>query len=166
MEQKDKKFSEEYYAMIKQHKDALTDINERGAESPWEYSFGLDYLVEFLRSMRDYYERGENVWADDEKPTRLETLNKTLDYYEMWISAEDRYIQVIEHPETYKTQDNNDGTVTVIDLGFHCEYRCGKKFKTGRKAMKHCYKQIRKEQKKYKHLFFKMLEKYMEEWWD
>ena len=169
-------YSQEYYDMIEKHRAALTDINERGAGCPWEWSFGFDYLVEFIKSMRDYYERGENVWAieyrdEDPKkyknvPTRLETLNQTLDYYEKWISAEERYIRVVEHPETYKSQDNGDGTVTILDHGFHCEYLCGKKFKTGRKAMKRCYKDLRKEQKKYKHLFFKMLEDHMEEWWD
>ena len=176
MEQKNKRFSEEYYNMMNSHREALNRINKKASKRPWEYSYALDYLIEFIKFMRDYYDRHENVMAIERReedfkkyknvPTRLETLEKTLYYFEMWTNAEDRYVRVINHPETYKSHFNEDGTITVDNLGFHCEYLCGKKFKTGRKAMLRCYKRISKEKKKYKHLFFKTLEKYMEEWWD
>lgn len=167
--------NKDYQAMLAKYKKSLTKINKDASGSPWEWSWGLDYLVEFLRFMKDYYTLGVNVWAMERKnedpkryknvPTRLETLTKTLEYYDKWQGLEDEYIKVIDHPETYKEHDNGDGTVTIDDLGCHCEYKFGPKNNT-RKAMKITYKKLAKAQEKYKKLFFMSLAEHMEEWWD
>ena len=161
-----KKYSADYYKMMRKNRAALNKINKEAA--PWEYGHGIEYLVQFLRWMSDYYKLNENVWGMEAKdedpkrygnvPTRLETLEKTLYYYDMWQSAEERYITVVDHPETYKTHDNGDGTVTIEDLGCHCEYKCG--------TTKETYRQMFKEQKYYKRKFFNMINKYLESWWD
>ena len=165
---KPKERSPEYVRMFKEHKTELNKINKDGNQCPWEWSYGLDYLVEFLRFMRDYYKLGENVWGMERKdedpkryknvPTRLETLEKTLFHYDRWMNLEEEYVKVIDHPETYKEVDNGDGTVSIEDLGFHCEYKYG--------SMKRTYKKLHKEQEKHKKKFFMMLSKHMQEWWD
>ena len=160
-----KEYSDKYTAMMNKYRKSLNKLNKEGNHCPWEWSFGLDYLVEFLRFMRDYYALGENVWAQEDcewvkgvKYTRLQTLTKTLEYYDKWQNVENEYIQVVYHPETYAEHDNEDGTTTVDDLGFHCVYKYG--------TAKRTRKKIRKVQDKYKKLFFKNLYKYIETWWD
>lgn len=165
-ELKTKEHSQEYKNMMKIHKKEWENITEN--VGPWEWSYGLDALVEHLRWMRDYYKLGENVWGMEKKdedpkryrnvPTRLQTLEETLFYYDSWMNLKDEYIKVINHQETYKEHDNNDGTVTIENLGFHCKYKYGSINKT--------YKKLHKEETKYKKKFFKMLYKYIEEWWD
>ena len=160
--------NKDYQAMLAKYKKSLTKINKDASASPWEWSWGLNYLVEFLRFMRDYYALGVNVWSMERKdedpkrykdvPTRLETLTKTLEYYDKWQGLEDEYIKVVDHPETYKEHSNGDGTVTIDDFGCHCEYLYG--------SMKKTYKKLAKEQEKYKKLFFMSLAEHIEEWWD
>lgn len=170
-----KKWSKDYYDMLKEGAEKLDEIHECARKSPWEWSWGLDYFVEFLRFMRDYYKLGENVLAmerrdEDPKryknvPSRLESLEKTLYYYDKWQNLEKDYIKIVKHPETYRTRDNGDGTVTIQDMGFHCEYKYGPR-NNKRKAMKITYKKLNKDQAKYKKKFYKMLMKYLEDWWD
>lgn len=153
-----KERSKEYKDMMAKHKKILDGINREGHQSPWEWSFGLDYFVAFLRFMKDYYTLGENVWSVDDDTERLETISKALEYYDTWQTLEEEYIRVVHHPETRKTHDNEDGTVTVDDLGYHCEYRYG--------SMKKTYKRLYKAQKKYKKLFFDTVAENIEKWWD
>ena len=47
--------NKDYQAMLTTYKKSLTNINKDACGSPWEWSWGLDYLVEFLRFMKDYY---------------------------------------------------------------------------------------------------------------
>ena len=164
-----KERSSEYKEMMEKHQKEWAEIAENAG--PWEWSYGLDALVEHLRWMRDYYALGENVWGQEDKEwkkgvkyTRLETLEKTLFYYDKWMNLEDEYIQVVEHGKM-KSHDNGDGTATIDDLGFHCIYKYGPR-NNNRKAMKITYRKLHKAQQKYKKLFYKMLYKYMESWWD
>ena len=161
-ELKSKVRSPEYTAMMDTHHKKWAKIAANAR--PWEWSYGLDALVEHLKWMRDYYKLGENVWGQEDKGrkkgvkcTRLETLEKTLYYYDRWMNLENEYIQVIATGE-FKSHDNGDGTSTVDDLGFKCIYKY--------KSMKKTYKKLRKAEQKYKKLFYKMLYKYMESWWD
>ena len=170
-----KEWSKDYYDMLKEGAEKLDEIHECARKSPWEWSWGLDYFVEFLRFMRNYYKLGENVWAmerrdEDPKryknvPSRLESLEKTLYYYDKWQNLAEDYIKVVNHPETYRTHDNGDGTVTIQDMGFHCEYKYGP-HNNKKKAAKITYKRLSKDQAKYKKKFYKMLMKYLEDWWD
>lgn len=164
-ELQNKSRSPEYTAMMEKHGKALMRIAADAV--PWEWSYSLDALVEFLRWMRDYYKLGENVWGmelkdEDPKhfknhPTRLESIEKTLAYYDKWQGLEDEYIKVVRTGEL-KSHDNGDGTSTIDDLGCKYIYKYG--------SMKRTYKKLHKAQNKYKKLFYKMLYKYMESWWD
>lgn len=158
------KYSKAYRAMMDKNNNAIQKIAK--ATTPWDWSYGLDFLVAHLRWMRDYYKLGENVHAQEDKEwkkgvkyTRLEAIELTLKYYDMWQTVEDRYIQIVDHPETYHSTQNEDGTVTVDDLGYHCVYKCGNN-------MKRTYKAIAKEEKKWQKKFYKMLMNHLQEWWD
>lgn len=158
------KYSKAYRAMMDKNSNAIQKIAKEA--TPWDWSYGLDFLVAHLRWMRDYYKLGENVHAQEDKEwkkgvkyTRLEAIELTLKYYDMWQTVEDRYIQIVEHPETYHETPNDDGTVTVDDLGFHCVYKCGNN-------MKRTYKAMAKEEKKWQKKFYKMLMNHLQEWWD
>jgi len=156
--------SPEYLAMMDAHHKEWMEIAENAG--PWEWSYGLDAFIEHLKWMRDYYKLGENVWAAEENedkrykkvPTRLQTIEKTLYYYDKWQNAENDFIKIVEHPETYKSREEPDGTIVIEDLGYHWEYKY--------KSIKRTYKKIAKVQNKNKKLFYKMLYKYMESWWD
>jgi len=161
-ELKNKPKSPEYEAMMDAHRKEWTEIAENAG--PWEWSYGLDALIEHIRWMRDYYKLGENVWGQEDKEwkkgvkyTRLETLEKALYYYDRWMNLEDEYITV-EHYGEMKSHDNGDGTSTIDDLGFRCVYKYG--------SMKKTYNKLYKAQQKYKKLFFKTVFKYLESWWD
>ena len=81
---KNKKLSKKYKEMIREHKKELDNLNK--VAQPWDYGFGLDYFIEFMRFMKDYYELGENVYqAAPEKA--LETLKEALDEYELFDTA-------------------------------------------------------------------------------
>ena len=153
------KFSKEYTAMMDKNSNAIQEIAEM--TMPWDWAHGLNFLVAHLRWMRDYYKLGENVHAKEiekAKYTRLEGIEKTLYYYDMWQTVEDRYIQIVNHPETYHETPREDGTILVDDLGYHCVYKYG--------TAKRTYKKIAKEQKKWQKKFYKMLMNHLEEWWD
>lgn len=154
-----KERSPEYLAMMAKYKKSLNKINREGNQAPWEWSYGLDYLVEFMRFMKDYYTLGENVWGMPEYSKEcIDTLTEALDYYNKWQNLDDEYITVIHHPETYKSHENEDGTITVDDLGFHCVYKYG--------SAKRTYKKLYKMKRKYKRLFFKTIAENIEKWWD
>lgn len=158
--------SPEFTAMMDKHRNALIQIAKEA--HPGEWSYGLNGFVEFLRWMEDFYKLNENVWGMEKRdedpkhyknvPTRLESLQETLGYYDKWQGLEDEYVQVVYHPETYKEHDNGDGTSTIDNLGSHNVYKYG--------SMKRTYKKLRKAQNKYKKLFFKAVAKYLESWWD
>lgn len=160
--------NKDYQAMLEKYKKSLTHINAHACASPWEWSWGLNYFVEFLRFMKDYYALGVNVWAMERKdedperyknaPTRLETLTEAIAYYDKWQGLEDEYVKVVDHPETYKERSNGDGTVSIDDFGCHCEYKYG--------SVKKTYEKLLEDQEKYKKLFFASLAEHIEEWWD
>lgn len=152
-----KERSPEYIRMMGRNRRKLTNINRQAARSPWEWSWGLDYLVQFLRFMRDYYKLGENVWGAPENDTRLETLEQTLAYYDKWQNLDEEYIKGEKIGEM-QFEKNDDGTATLVDTGYRFTYKYG--------SAKRTYKKLAKAEKKYKKLFFKMLYKYMESWWD
>lgn len=165
---KEAKENPEYQAMMAKYKKSLAKINKDASTCPWEWSFGLDYFVEFLRFMQEYYKLGINVWAMERKdkdpkryknvPTRYESISKALEYYDKWQGLEDEYITVVDHHETYKSHPNDDGTVTIDDLGYDVIYKYGNAKKT--------YQKLHKEEERYKKLFVNYVAKHIHEWWD
>lgn len=176
-EKQNKKFSPEYYDMQAKYKHELKNIAVNAG--PWEFSYILDFLVTYIRWMRDYYKNGEGVWGIEQRdedpkryknvPTRLETLEKALAYYDKWQSLEDEYIKLVPNKDGFKSEDNGDGTSTIINLGYDVIYKYGPKGKSEkahRRAARITYKKLHKAQEKYKKLFFNTVRKYIESWWD
>lgn len=53
---------------------------------PYDYRFGLDPFLDFLRYMRDYYEAGDNVHS--EEGDRLQTLKDAISMFEVYDDEE------------------------------------------------------------------------------
>lgn len=147
--------SPEFIQMMRKNRWLLGQIHKNSKNNPYDFYYGLEYLVQFMRFMRDYYKLGENVHS--QSLFRLETLEKTLNYYDKWQGLEDEYIQVVKTGE-FKSHDNGDGTFTIDNIGYKCIYKYG--------SMKRTYRKLKQKQRKYKKLFFKMLYKNIESWWD
>lgn len=164
-----------YKKMMRKYKKLLR--KDAKAMVPWEWSFGLDALVDFLRWMLEYYELGYNVWAMEHRdedpelykgfPTRAESLKETIYYYDRWHNCCEDYYKIAYTPEELKK---------YLDLGFHLDdeendtiekslRRAGTWTLTlyeGKKNTEECHKAILD----YKHKFFECLEEHLEEWWD
>lgn len=54
---------------------------------PYDYRFGLDPFLDFLRYMRDYYEAGDNVHS--EEGDRLQTLKDAISMFEFYDAIDD-----------------------------------------------------------------------------
>ena len=163
------KESPEYQEMMKHYKKSLSDINKEACQSPWEWTWGLDYFVEFLRFMQAYYKLGINVWAMERKaedpkryknaPTRYESLTQALAYYDKWQGLEDEYIKV-EIPDDFTqmfSEPDEDGCCKFLG-GSHITYKYG--------DIKKTYKKLHKEQEKYKKLFVNYVLEHIQDWWD
>lgn len=98
-----KKTSKEHKQMMKTHKKNLKKIYKN--TNPFDYAFGLDYLIEHIRWMKDFYSYNEQVVGEDNtKLTRLESLTKTLNAYDKWQELEDN----IAEGEEEQKQLNKD----------------------------------------------------------
>lgn len=82
-------------------------------------------------------------------------VEEILKEYEEWQNCEDKYYKLVQHPETYKTHDNGDGTVTIDDLGCHIEYALGSAELT--------WKAYIDEYNFHKKRFFELLNEYIDE---
>ena len=78
-----------YKSLLRRNKKRLDALNKKARKSPWDWGFGLDYLIAFMEFMREYYNLGENVWQAEESLTQVrESLDKTLNAYYEWINFE------------------------------------------------------------------------------
>ena len=157
----------QYKDMMKRYKKLFKKDVENLC--PWDWSFGLDLLINFLKWMLDYYKLGYNVWAaeDPTKKTRVESLQETLKWYDRWMTCCDDY---------YKIAHNEEELKHYLSLGFHLvskDEEISSKFNEehgyysltlyeGRENVEACNKAYND----YKHKFFECLEKHLEEWWD
>ena len=144
---------------------------------PWDWSFGLDAFVDFLKWMYEYYKLGYNVWALDvtdpnegihTEKTRADSLKETLMYYDRWQTCCDDYYKIAKSEEEIKHYEK---------LGFHVVSPKDDAIeqsmrKTGRTTLilypdsKENVEKCDEAYRDYKHKFFECLEKYIEEWWD
>ena len=155
-----KHYSRDYYKMMRNNRKKL--VQAAKSVYPWNCE-AYELLIPYLEWVRDYYKKGENIHAMENfewnpeaiKKTRLEMVEEILNEYNEWQTCEDKYYKVVHHPETYKSHSNDDGTVTVDDLGFHVEYALGDHDLTN--------KAFNDEYNFHKHKFFELLEKYLEE---
>ena len=169
-----KEKKKDYKRMMKHYKKLLKK-NVKDA-APWDWGFGLEMFVNFLRWMQKYYELGYNVWAmesKDEDPvnfkdalTRAESLKQTIYYYDKWHNCSEDYYKIAYTEEELKH---------YLRLGFHSvkeENGVAKQLSTKTWYLtlyEDKYKNVEECNKAcedYKHKFFESLETYLEEWWD
>lgn len=136
---------------------------------PFDYSFGLDAFIDFLKFMKEYYELGYNVWAMERKdedpvnyadvPTRVESLKETIRFYNLWQNADECFTKIV-----YTEQERD----YYIKMGYHLQTSAfeGHYYLTYYKDVHENFEAIAKATAEYKHKFFECLEKYINEWWD
>lgn len=153
--------------MMEKYDKELSELHNYAKTSPYEWGCGFNYFIKFLEFMRDFYGLGQNVFSEEDcisdrrkrrELTRFESLSLALKYYDRWQNIEDEYITLVYHPETFNMTHNADDTCSIKDCGIEVKYR----YKTAKKT----YNKMNKARKKYKKLFFKTLNKYIEGWWD
>ena len=161
-----------YKKMMKKYRKNLYKINKSTSRCPWSSGAGLEYFVEYLRFMREYYEIGYNVWAYDnceceefecpDHPTRLQSLNMVLAAYEEWEACEDKYFKWVpddpKNPYKMETKKTEDGYLEVTDWGGHIEGLLSDR-EENLKAYDKEYKRLKKQ-------FFELVAEYFEDWSD
>lgn len=93
--------SRKYCKMLKTYRKSLKKIAKECR--PWDYGWSIDFLIEHLKFMRDYYALGENIigmedkeWKPEEKYTCLEMINQILAAYQEFNDYSPDFSQ-IEH---------------------------------------------------------------------
>ena len=77
--------SKQYKKLFKKHRKEIMKQAKKASKNPFDFGVGLELFVKHLYFMHDYYELGENVWAqENEEITRLEMLNQILAEYLAW----------------------------------------------------------------------------------
>ena len=130
--------SKSYKKMIKKYKKELTELNRDASIRPWDWAFGLDYFIAYMRFMQEYFTLKENEDESDEWATRAKnTLTETLNAYEDWknCSLSEEYFSHTEDGAIIFTGDES-----VIE--------------------EHNKEYARRRKK-----FFTLLSKYIESWW-
>lgn len=68
---------------------------------PWDYQFGLDFYVEQLRFLLEYYKLGENVFQVHEGREKIiRTVTEAIDHYEKWMNTQ-RWDEVKKERELF-----------------------------------------------------------------
>lgn len=168
------KRKKEYKQMMKKYKKEFKKLLKEAG--PWEWGHMTDFMITFMKWMRDYYQLGYNVWAiedcdafpetDGNKPTRLQSLNTAIQLYNRWQNVHDDYYKIAYTEEELKH---------YLRLGFHSVKKengiakqLGTKtwyltlYEDNSKNVEECNKAY----KECKHAFFDYLEEHIEEWWD
>lgn len=153
----------EYRSMMAKHRKAITEVAKRASRCPWDYGPGIDMLVHHLRFMKDYYDLGVNVIADDspcddhpsDRPnkTRSEMLGEILHEYDEWMSCEDKYWW----GETEFPGEDDDGHSDIQD-----RYVMHTKYEDPQRNME----EFVRECDAHRHAFFDLLAQYVEYLWD
>lgn len=157
----------EYKKMMKRYKKLF----KKSAKEllPFDWSYGLDLLVNFLKWMKDYYELGYNVWTSEipGDKSRKDSLKETLHWYDRWMNVCDDY---------YKTAYNEEELKHYKELGFRVVEHTDDAIEELIRKMGYVsltlydseenLKACCKAEEDYKHKFFECLEKYLESWWD
>ena len=81
----ERKRRREYKRMFSRNMRKIKRIVKSKDFGPWDFCYGIDLFIAFLRFMEDFYSLGYNVWAldeDDNGKSRLGSLRATLEAYE------------------------------------------------------------------------------------
>lgn len=164
----EKQLRKQYFKMIKKNRKELDSLNRAARTRPWDWSFGLDYLIAYMEFMRDYYNLGWNVWQTDETLVPLKkSLDETLEAYKKWDEC------VLDHfyPEAFKIAEQQYYNLCreenkKVDLNEKEKYikECISPDEwpfTEENLNKYGEEYIRRRNK-----FFQLLSENIEKWWD
>lgn len=135
-----KKLSKHYKKTMKYYKKRLVKIAK--ATKPWDFGWLLDFIRADLSFMAEYYEYGENVYAEDINNDRCKTLYEALYLYDLWINFN---IKNYSKFKNFNREDYNN--------------LCESEQKLIKEEIDKLYAKQRME-------FFKYLGKHIEDWWD
>lgn len=133
--------TKQYKKMCRKHKKILKRITKNAV--PWDSGSCLEYLIAFITFMRDYYQLDENVYGkentldESNDLTRIESLNKALTEYKLYVDTEDKYF-------LFK----------------------GEKFTTLIPNKKENMEMCLREKEKHLNQFWNILKEYFNRWWD
>ena len=130
--------SKSYKKMIKKYKKELTELNQDACTRPWDWEFGLDYLIAYMRFMLEYFTlRSEDEESDEWATEAKNTLTETLNAYENWKNC--------SLPEKYFSSTEDGAIIFTGDESVLEEHN--------------------KEYTRRRKRFFTLLSKYIESWW-
>ncbi len=171
-EEKAKELKEQrkkYFKMLKKHQKNLDACNKKAHRSPWDWSFGLSYLVEYISFMKDYYDLGWNVMQSDESLKKVKnSLNKTLKAYEEWndfvfetFDDQQRLLLAQEYYRICREEGKKPDffeQIKYVQEHFHADET--------HEANKDKIKELNKQYNQKRKNFFKLLSDNIEYWWD
>lgn len=130
----------EYFKMLKHYKKTIRALAKDASTKPFDWQFGMDLFIEYMKFMKEYYEIGYNVWACEitKKCTRAKSLAMTLDEYNTWMDNDsaifDKYYKKTEDAKALSAEEAAKAYSSEINL--------------------------------HKKKFFNYLFKYLQDWWD
>ena len=164
----EKKWRKKYLKMLKKHQKELDSLNKVAHRAPWDWSFGLDYLIAYMEFMQEYYDLGWNVCQSDESLTLLKkTLKEALDAYKEWSNFNTEFF----HPESYRILDQeyhdlcqkeNKKILINEEMQYIEEHMPSEEWPFSEENLKKFNKLYKQKRNK----FFKLLGDHIERWWD
>ena len=132
---------------------ALNEWNKDVRKKPWDYCFGLHYIVEWLKYLRAYYNNGlEVVQTDDTRLRIVESLSEVLDAYYAWEGFESEYYH-LDEPDAFEYETHEDGSVRITP-------------KREELYTEESQAYFDQEYASRKQRFFLLLAEHIEDWWD
>lgn len=140
---------------------------------PTDYGFMMEFFIEYLKYMADYYKNGCAVGDDPEgiKP-RLQTINMALQLYRHWYEeCEDEYFTLVEPSEVekYKAKgwvvpdtERNSAALNALDKTRMVNWVFMHRYPTFKETTDLFVKEYAKRRKE----FFDYVAEHIEEWWD
>ena len=164
----EKQLRKQYFKMIKKNQKELDSLNKAAHRAPWDWSFGLNYLIAYMEFMQDYYNLGWNVWQTDETLVPLKkSLDATLEAYKKWDELvldcfDTEEIKIIERQYYDLCKKENKKSNINEKNQFIKEHMSPEDYPYNKENLEKYGKEYVKRRNK----FFKLLSEHIEEWWD
>lgn len=142
--------------------------------SPWDYRYGLEPFVDFLRFMKGYYELGWNVDCEDvDRPSRLDTVSNALAEYDAYEGCDRKYVD-FDESETHLSEwmESTKGSKETVFIpsekdgrkGYRAVVTSGVRYLLG--DPKATYKALNEEKDLHWKTFWGIVRDNMLGWWD
>lgn len=146
----------EYKKIIKKYRKTFKKLAKE--VHPFDARFGLNMFVEHLKFMREYYQNGYNVMAQELEGhlTRFEGIDKAIRLYELgW----DPYLKYEMEQKYFEMEDIAAFTGEVFS---HPNYQKPLNGLTSKEA----FEKIREDLHEVQKQFYELLLEELDDWWD